>query len=197
MLLLLDSNSCQWHLHSTSFSGPKPRIHPLLFSFPCPLYHQQILLALLSKYTQNFGLVSVQMLSAQRGLLHIKSLLPQHSLSPYPASLFTALDIRDICFSCVPAPAWGQEMVWFVFCGSPSAWNGADSIHRCWTDDWRGSGRYGICPRGSNDIKILHMRQSEVVNFPRFFQGKWIFQINPTHHVTKICLFELKMSLPC
>jgi len=43
----------------------------LTFLFLAPYIHQHILLALLSKYTQNFGLVSVQILSAQGGL-HIK-----------------------------------------------------------------------------------------------------------------------------
>ena len=43
----------------------------LTFLSLAPYIHQRILLALLSKYTQNFGVVSVQILAAQGGL-HIK-----------------------------------------------------------------------------------------------------------------------------
>ena len=40
----------------------------LTFLSLAPYIHQRILLALLSKYTQNFGVVSVQILAAQGGL---------------------------------------------------------------------------------------------------------------------------------
>lgn len=72
---------------------------------------------------------------------------------------------------------WGQELIRYVFWFVSFAWKSTDSNKKkiCWMDDERISGRYGVCPWGSNEIKTLYMKQLKPGSPLGFFSGKMDF----------------------
>lgn len=140
LLLPQYSRICQWHLHCTSFSGPKPWIHPSLFSFSSPLYPPA------NSVGSTFKILpGTLVFSLFKYHLHKEDFIWDNPIptcsTPLSCSVLHST-WHHVYLSCVPCtPVWGQERVWLVNCWSSSAWNSTDSVNTCWMDGWRISGR--------------------------------------------------------